>query len=81
MAAPAPNRMYATGWRLMNPSTSAFMMEACGEGSTTRGSPGTASPNWKARASITMVSPTATEAAITPRNFTFCCAAGVEPSQ
>ena len=63
-AAPAPNRMYATGWRLMNPSTSAFMMEACGEGSTARRSPGAASPNWNARASITMVRPTATEAAM-----------------
>ena len=43
--------------------------------------PGRASPNWKVRASITIVKPTATAAAITPRNFTFSCAEGVEPSQ
>ena len=30
IAAPAPNNMYATGWWLMKPSTSAFMMEAWG---------------------------------------------------
>ena len=65
----------------MKPSTSAFMIEACGDGSTTRVSPGAASPNWKVCASITMVSPAAIDAAITPRNFTFSCAAGVEPSQ
>ena len=35
------------------------MMEACGEASTARVSPGAASPNWKACASITMVSPAA----------------------
>ena len=65
----------------MKPSTSAFMMEACGDGSTTRRSPGAASPNWKVCASMTMVRPAAMEAASTPRNFTFCWAAGVEPSQ
>ena len=65
----------------MKPSTSAFMMEAWGAASTARASPGTASPNWKARASSTMVRPLAAAAASTPRNFTFSCAAGVEPSQ
>src|ERR1035438_1672821 len=65
----------------MNPSTSAFMIDACGEASTGRKSPGSASPNWKVRASITIVRPDATAAAITPRNFTFSCAAGVDPSQ
>ena len=33
------------------------MMEACGDGSTGRMSPGAASPNWNARASSTMVRP------------------------
>ena len=65
----------------MKPSTSAFMMDACGEGRTTRGSPGAASPNWNACASSTMVRPAAIAAAITARNFTFSSAAGVEPSQ
>ena len=32
IAAPAPKSTYATGCRLMKPSTSAFMMEACGDG-------------------------------------------------
>ena len=79
--APAPNRTVATGCWLMKPSTRARMMAACGEGRTARVSPATASPNWNALASSTMVSPAATEAAITPRNFTFSWAAGVEPSQ
>ena len=57
------------------------MIEACGEASTARVSPGAASPNWNVCASITIVRPTATEAASTPRNFTCSCAAGVEPSQ
>ena len=35
------------------------MIEACGEASTTRVSPGAASPNWNVRASITIVKPTA----------------------
>src|SRR5579864_8089561 len=65
----------------MNPCTSAFMIEACGEANTGRKSPGKASPNWKVRASITIVNPTAVAAAITPKNFTFSCAEGVEPSQ
>src|SRR5665811_1539397 len=65
----------------MNPSTNAFMIDACGDASTGLKSPGKASPNWKVRASSTIVSPEATAAAITPRNFTFSCAAGVEPSQ
>ena len=65
------------GWWLMKPFTSACMIEACGEASTGRASPSAASPNWKVRASMTMVRPTTTEAAIPPRNFTFCCAAGV----
>ncbi len=65
----------------MKPSTSDFMIAAWGAGRTTRGSPGAASPNWKARASRTMVSPAETAATAMPRNFTFCCAAGVEPSQ
>jgi hypothetical protein len=65
----------------MKLSTSAFMMDAWGEASTGRGSPAMASPNWKVWASITMVSPAAAAAARTPRNLTFSCAAGVEPSQ
>ncbi len=36
-AAPAPKSTQGTGWRLMNPSTSAFMIEACGDTSTGRG--------------------------------------------
>ena len=44
--APTPNNAYATGCWLMNPWTSAFMMEAWGDGSTARRSPGAASPNW-----------------------------------
>jgi len=55
-------------------------MEACGEGRTTRGSPGTASPNWNARASITMVRPTATDAASTPEfHFLLRRRRGTEP--
>ena len=65
----------------MKPSTSAFMMEAWGEASTGLRSPATASPNWKVWASMTIVKPAAVAEAITPRNFTFSCAAGVEPSQ
>jgi len=65
----------------MNPTTSSFIMDACGAASTTRRSPGAASPNWKALASNTMVSPAAVAETSTPRNFTFCCSAGVEPSQ
>ena len=65
----------------MKPSTSDFMIAACGAGSTTRGSPGAASPNWNARASITIVRPAASAATAMPRNFTFSCAAGVDPSQ
>ncbi len=79
--APAPKSRYATGCRLMKPSTSAFMIEACGEASTTRVSPGAASPNWNVWASATMTRPTTTEDTRTPKNFTRSCAAGVEPSQ
>ena len=79
--APTPNNKYAMGWWLMKPSTSAFMIDACGDASTGRKSPGSASPNWNVRASITIVNPAATAAAMTPRNFTFSCAEGVEPSQ
>ena len=57
------------------------MIEACGAASTTRASPGTASPNWKVFASSTMVSAAATAEARMPRNFTRSCTAGVEPSQ
>ena len=57
------------------------MIEACGEASTWRVSPGTASPNWNALASSMMVAATAIAETNTPRNFTFCCADGVEPSQ
>ncbi len=55
--APMPNRMYATGWPLMKPSTIAFSADACGATSTCRMSPGAASPNWKALASSTIVRP------------------------
>ena len=79
--APAPNSRYATGWWLMKPSTSAFMMDACGAARIGRASPTAASPNWYACASMTMAKPAAMAAATTPRNFTRCCAAGVEPSQ
>ena len=57
------------------------MIEACGAGSTTRGSPGAASPNWNARASITIVSADGDAAATTPEELHLSCAAGVEPSQ
>ena len=79
--APAPKSSHATGWRLMKPCTSACMIDACGAASTARVSPGAASPNWNACASITIVRPTAIDEAMTPRNFTRSCAAGVEPSQ
>ncbi len=57
------------------------MIEACGAGSTTRVSPGVASPNWNARASIAIVSAAAAAATTQPRNFVHCCSRGVEPSQ
>src|SRR6266704_942327 len=57
------------------------MIEACGEGSTGCMFPGTASANWNPCANMTMVSDAAIAAAITPRNFTFSCDAGVEPIQ
>jgi hypothetical protein len=57
------------------------MIEAWGEARTTRVSPGTASPNWKVFASMTIVRPAAAAAAMMPRNLTRSCAAGVEPSQ
>jgi hypothetical protein len=57
------------------------MIDACGAASTVRVSPGAASPNWNARASSTIARPAATDAASTPRNFTRCWAAGVEPIQ
>src|SRR6185437_16564221 len=79
--APTPNRRYVTGWWLMKPSTNAFIIEACGDANTGRTSPATASPNWKVLASMLIVRPTAMADAITPRNFTFSCAAGVEPNQ
>src|SRR5664279_5810897 len=64
IAAPVPKRKYAIGCRFMNPSTIAFMIEACGAARTSRASPGAFSPNWNTRASMTIVSPTAIEAAI-----------------
>ena len=57
------------------------MIDACGDASTTRVSPGAASPNWNVRASITIVRAAAADAAMTPQNFTRSWAAGVEPSQ
>ena len=65
----------------MKPSTSDFMIAACGDGSTTRGSPGAASPNWNARESITIVRPAVIAPKAMPRSLVFCWAAGVEPSQ
>ena len=69
------------GFWLMKPSTSDFMIEAWGDGRTTRGSPAAASPNWNAWARRTIVRAAALAESTTPRNFTFSCAAGVEPSQ
>jgi hypothetical protein len=63
------------------PNRAQAMMAAWGEASTTRVSPGAASPNWKTLASTAMVRPTAIAEAITPKNFTRSWAAGVEPSQ
>lgn len=64
--APTANSVHATGCRLMKPDTSACMMEACGAASTARESPGAASPNWKACASMTTARPAAMEPAMTP---------------
>ena len=79
--APTPNSIQATGCWLMKPCTSAFMIEACGAARIGRVSPAACSPNWKLTARITIASPTASADASTPRNFTFSCAAGVDPSQ
>ncbi len=69
------------GWWLMNPSTSAFMMEACGEARTGRMSPGEGFAELEGMGQHADGEADGDGAAATPRNFTFSCAAGVDPSQ
>ena len=63
---PAAKSRYATGWRLMKPSTRAFMIDACGEARTDAVSPGAASPNWNVCASATITRPTTIDETTTP---------------
>ena len=57
------------------------MIDACGAARIGRASPATASPNWNVSARMTIARPAVRADARTPRNFTFSCMAGVEPSQ